>query len=63
MPIGRVFDAEAAAKYLGVSQESIKRAARRGALKGYKDSLVLGSPWVFSKEDLDAYRESRKVRN
>ena len=55
----RMFTAAQAATYLGVCTESVRRAYRRGALKGVKDNLAQGSPVRYTGEDLDAYRQSR----
>lgn len=68
MTIGRTFTAEQAAAYIGkvtgasAGVESIRVAARAGALTGYRDMLHSGGPWRFSREDLDAYIKSRQRR-
>jgi excisionase family DNA binding protein len=44
-------DASRAAEYAGVSATTVLRAARRGALRGYK----VGSLWRFRAVDIDAW--------
>lgn len=68
MAVGRTLTAEQAAAYIGkvtgapVGAESVKVAARSGALSAYRDMLHTGGPWRFSQEDLDAYIVSRQRR-
>lgn len=61
--IGRTFDVEAAAEYLGVSTTSIHRWALSGELVGYRDRLAQGSPWRFTKINLDKFRVGRQDWN
>lgn len=58
--VGRTFDADGAAEYLGVNPATIRRWASTGELKGgYRDMLHKGGPWRFSKQVLDEFREAR----
>jgi hypothetical protein len=50
------------AKLLGVTEESVRVAARAGHLKGFRDTLHLGGPWLFTSQDVEAYRLSRQRR-
>ena len=56
MTVGRTFNLITGAKYLGLHRNTIQKAAHEGILLGHKNRMQRGTPWVFTKEQLDAYR-------
>jgi len=52
--LGPVVSVKTAAKYLGISEVTVKRRIREGKLKAYKD----GGYWRIKREWLDEYQNN-----
>jgi len=52
-----IFDSHAAAEYLGLSAETIRKYVQRGILTPQQ---TIGVAYVFSRSELDRYLRDRK---
>lgn len=56
-PKRHIFDSNAAAAYLGLRPDTIRKYVQRGALW---PSGTVGVAYIFEREELDRFQQSRK---